>query len=367
MTLSSLFFLIASFSRIEFLIFILGTYLFLFLFRRDKRLGDLLFFSLPVFILLSITIAGLMLSNKLEASFFHSYLWPKLLVYLKNINNYNIIKSSLKYLNESSGFYFPYKFLEQIKEILWFIPIGILFKKIVKAYFFPYFIIILSGFSHIKENERKEPAFLYFIVLSITTVSFLYVYYLFIWLMSTRYITILLFSTIPLMGLSVQQLMNFFRESGRRKLIGVFLMILIAGVTLVKDLKPRDSDKYILKEIGEYIAEIEPRKDEIEIATSSGLVSFYANLKKKGAPCPVPVLRYSTLIHKECNELIKTLQNNGIHYLLWEEEYWKNPICPFDKQKELKRVKKWEKSQNKRYILYRLLGFQKPLEDGEGL
>lgn len=356
-SLSSIFFLLAMLARIETAAFILSAYPYLVFFHKENRLRTLLYFSIPLLCIVVISVFGFIVSNGLKVDLFSVYIYPKVKIYLKALNNYEFIDSGLKRLMNSEVLQkYEYKFvplfLRQVRETLWFVPIGVILKKIAQAFFIPFLFIAIAGMGNLKDNIRNKPLYAYFAITAVLCLLLVYVFYLLIWATSKRYNMIFVFTALPFTGYGIIRLSHLFRKNTLTKAAGVLLFIIICTVTLVKDLKPSRHDKLFLKEIGQYIAAIENSENEIRIAASQGILLFYANLNKKNAPCPRPIVEYSEFITVDKEKIEDLMKEHEIKYFVWEEEAWRK-APPFRRVEGWEPVKTWKTKKNGRYRLYR--------------
>ena len=355
--LSSIFFLLAMLARIETAIFILSSYSYIVFFHKENKLRTIFYFSIPLICIFGLSVPGFIAFNGLNVDLFSGYIYPKIRIYLEGLKNYEFINSGLKRLMQSDVLQeYDYKFvplfLGQVRETLWFIPIGVILKKIAQAFFIPFLFITLIGMVNLKENIRNKPFYAYFAITTVLSFLAIYFFYLLIWAISKRYNMIFLFTTLPFIGYGITRLLYWFRYNTATKAVGLTLLALIFTVTLVKDLKPERHDKLFLKEIGQYIAAMEGSDNEIPIATSKGILLFYANLDKKNAPCPRPVVDYSEFITMDKQKIKDVMKEHGIKYFIWEEDAWKK-APPFRRAEGWEPVKTWKTKKSGRYRLYR--------------
>jgi len=130
---------------------------------------------------------------------------------------------------------------------------------------------------------------------------------------------------------------------------------------LPKSLKPREDDKLVFKEIGEFIADREGNDKEIKVATSTqtpSWISFYANVKYKGAPCPQKNNDLENIIGKSYEEFVQNLKRKGIRYFLWEEKHWPKESSYLINSMDMKdfiRLGHWNHPDTGKLILFRVM------------
>jgi len=124
-----------------------------------------------------------------------------------------------------------------------------------------------------------------------------------------------------------QKVIDFLQARLRLKsfMATTMMALLILAFVLPKELGSREADKLVFKEIGEVIAEREGNSHEIYIAASPhsiNWISFYANLKYRGATCPMRFEDMNSLKVTKYKIFISKLVENNIRYFLWEEKRW---------------------------------------------
>jgi len=166
-----------------------------------------------------------------------------------------------------------------------------------------------------------------------------------------------MFLCMPFLGYGLLNLSDRLKRYRFGKSIGIALLIGAFCFTFAKDLKPTRTEKVVLKEIGEYLAQVEGNDSEIRIVCRDNIIPFYANLDFERAPCPKSFIPYEQmrLMHKKYLETMALMKSQGVKYLLWEKraskKRWFNP----DDSSGLKRIKVWDAPKVEQYILYEVL------------
>ena len=121
----------------------------------------------------------------------------------------------------------------------------------------------------------------------------------------------------------------------------------------------RDADKQVFKEIGEFVANREGDLGIIPIATSCSsyrVVSFYAHLGYRGAPCPEGSEKTCWEYFADSfDQFIDHVKAEKIKYFLWSEKLWPAGSgsvfqAPYDLH--LKELKRWHHPDTGEMILY---------------
>ena len=218
-------------------------------------------------------------------------------------------------------------YIDWVRHLVWFIALGIVLTNLIEAFFYPFFLVFILGLLGVRErikNDRRVP---YFALIGVGALMVLYMYVLRSQTMSTRFLALFLIPSFVFLGFGLEKIWTFFRSRFSLKESVVFPLIfaLILASGLPKVLKARETDKAVFKQIGTLIAEREGNDTEILVATSPQSVrwiSFYANVKFKGAPCPKKNYDLETMLGGSYAEFVKNLRARGIRYFLWEEKHW---------------------------------------------
>jgi hypothetical protein len=367
LALSNLFLLVAVFSRIEMIAYIVGSYAFLLFFTKERRWTNLFFFSLPLLVTIAVSLIGVLSFTHIDFSMVDAYIIPRIKIYRESLQTYSVISAKLNQLTRTNPYSVPNRLLDQIQEVLWIVPIGLLLKKSLKVFYIPFFIITVVGARQWKKRILSQPLVMYFVIIFALFSVILYIFYITLWVISTRYLVPLVFISIPFLGFGMIRLIEVFSATHARKAIGTTLLAVLIVALALQNFKPYRTSKVIYQQIGLDIAQLSPNQEkEILIATSSGITIFYANLHKKGAPCPTPKIQYIDLVEmKNAYKIGALLKEKGIHYFLWERKLWENkpfklyPFCG------LTEVKQWRGKKNIDFILYEVTpvpGFGKSIK-----
>ena len=148
------------------------------------------------------------------------------------------------------------------------------------------------------------------------------------WYIEYRHICLIIISCAVFIGVGIDTLIQFFmtRSHLKRDAIVAILALLIVTLPLPKNLMPRDADKHVFKEIGEFLANREGTHDIIPLAISCSsyrVISFYAHLDYLGAPCPDNKGKGCWEYFADSfDHFMKHVKENHIRYFLWSEKLW---------------------------------------------
>jgi len=255
----------------------------------------------------------------------------------------------------------PY-YIDWVRHLVWFVALGILLVNLVEALFYPFFLVFIIGLFGIWERLKKDRLTLYFAFLGIGALIVLYMYILRSQTMSTRFLVLFLLPSSIFIGFGVEKITLFFRSRFhlRESLVLSILCLLILACALPKNLKPREVDKLVFKEIGELVAEREGNDKEILVATSQysiRSISFYSNLDYKGAPCPHKNYDLDNILGKNYEEFVRNLRDREISYFLWEQNHWPKKFDSYiatQSHKDFIRVGTWSHPDTGKLILFKV-------------
>ena len=359
--LSSLSFLMASWARIEAILFILVSFVYILLVRQDRKIKKISIFAIPVILILLFSVFGSMIFN-MSVNKFHRAHAITAKFSAPMIEYKNLRESLTELMNQ------PLKenlqhFLHKARHLVWLIALGTLVKYAVRAYFYPFFFIFIIGLGGIWTRIKGDNHILYLAFLAISALILLYMHTLHTWMMFNRFFAIFIFPSFIFVGFGLEKIIVFLRSRFNLKesVILFVLCLLILACSLPKNLQSREADKIVFKEIGELIADRDGNNKEIQIVTSLHSIrwiSFYANLNYEGAPYPQKNDDLDNIIGKNYSEFVQNLKIRGIRYFLWEEKHWPRYRFDFMNRKNPKdfiKLGEWKHPDTGRLILFSVI------------
>ena len=363
--LSCLSFLMASWARIEAMLFIFVTCAYLLAVPQEKRIKKLAIFTMPFALILALVLCG--------ALFFDASLVDT--IRLSEVGNkfsapfieYEILRSNLSELMAQPLAGSVPHFLHKARHLIWLIALGTLVKYMIRAYFYLPFILFLLGLGGIWRCLKEDRRALYLSLIASSVFILLYVHVVQMWMMFDRFWPIFMLPSFIIVGFGMEKAALFLKSRFHLKQSTVLaiLCFLILTVALPKNLKPREEDKVVFKEIGELIAHREGNEKVTKIVKSlrtPNWTAFYANLEYEGAPCPMTnfgleATAFEETVFKNYGEIVRHLRQNGVRYFLWEERAW--PKGGFDflttkDQKDFKELRTWSHPDTGKLILFSL-------------
>ncbi len=334
--LSSLSYLIASWARPEIFLFFCISGLYLLFTGREQKLWRLLCYFSP---LAAVILAGTLAAKFLGISLTHLYRIQEMLSRISApFSIYRSLSTNLQSLISQAQIDYLRLFLEQAQHLIWAVALATIVSYIVEAFFYPFFLFFLIGLSGLGARLRSDKRALYLALVAFSAIVLLYLHTLQSWFGTSRFMYLVILPSLVFISAGLEKTIGFIRErfklSQALAVSIIFCFILVFG--LPNDLKPRETDKLVFKEMGEFIAKRENSSKPIGIATSLNIlrwVSFYANLHIPGAPCPQPYSDFAEITGKNYDEFVRNLKARGITYFIWEEKHW--PPNAFDFMKKM--------------------------------
>ena len=363
--ISCLSFLMATWARIECILFVFVSCFYLAIMPGENRLQKLAFFSMP-FALILLFIAIMAFSHELPLAEIvrlnevGEKIWAP-------FETYNDLRQRLSQLMTQ-----PFEqtdvvphFLHKARHLVWLIALGTLFKYMLTAYFYPFFLLFMMGFGKFWQCMKKDRNVRYLFFIAASLFALLYLHVIHRWMMFDRFWGTFIIPSFVALGYGLEKaavlLKTRFKINHSNALAILCFLMLVCS--LPKCLKPKEADKLVFREIGTFIANVEKhrgKRGKTKIAKSletPNWVSFYANLDIKGAPCPSLSLDFELLITQGYEAFVRYLETEEILYFLWEEKHW--PKHGFDFSKEMQRedfeeLGRWHHPDTGSLILFKL-------------
>jgi 4-amino-4-deoxy-L-arabinose transferase-like glycosyltransferase len=329
--MSSISFIIAAWTRVEFFIFIACSPIYILIDREEKRLRRASVFLLPAVVIFFTAIGSQLLLHPERINWYRLADIPQRASAF--LSQYHEIRAQLAELTSHPKAGIPTEFFDKTRDILWFVGIGVILQNTLETYYYPFFLLYLMGLGTMGQRIRDDVRVLYFCLLVPAVILLLYCYLFVYWQMENRWLSLALFPSFIFLGCGLEQLISLLQSKFTVKRGAALLLIclLILAFGLPKNSKSRGEDKIIFKTLGEAIAGLEGNAKRIEILTvgiSQRWVLFYANLHSPGAPCTDDYVEYKKLIGNDYGQFLKFVKSRGIQFLVWEEKNW--PAGRFD-------------------------------------
>jgi hypothetical protein len=326
--LSGLFFLLAVWARIEGLAALAGSVIFLLIYKQDRKLERLLIFTAPFLVIIAIVgIIALMSHASIGRAIRADTVYD---MFTQLGGDYNSLRANIGGLARQSAGHIG-EFFRQIKGILWFVPLGLIFNNLLEGLFYLYALVYLAGFFGIHRRVRQDARIGYFLWLTLFGFVTLYVHLLQTWFIFHRFLAIVVFPGCLLFGFGVDNAMGYLQRKWQLRQTTV-VVLLAAGLCLFalpKNLIPKERDKIVYRQIARTIAENKSPQQVARIAAvpSRGYewVFFYAH---RNYPTPLCSAALRGEIPHDYKDFMTYLKDAGIRYVLYESRTW--PKDAFD-------------------------------------
>jgi hypothetical protein len=360
LTWSCLALMMASWARVEASLLIAFSLLFLIVRKQHRELKKLTCFLLPLVALAaSVIVAGLVtkgytdfktLVENAAVAKFSSLLEPYYFV------SERLATTALQNRLDNFGL-----FLTEARKNMWLVAFGCVLNRSLEAYFYPFFLVFVMGFAIALKKFRTDQRVQYIVCADCMLLVVLYFHVMRAWYLDYRHMCLLILSSAIFIGFGIDRLHAFLQNRFhlRKNRVIMALALLITVLPLFKDLMPRDADKRVFREIGEFLASREGNNDVIPIATSCSnyrIISFYAHLDYRGAPCPEGSENTCWEYFADSfDHFIEHVKAGNIKYFLWSEKLWptaSGSIFSAPYNLHLKELKRWRHPDTGEMILY---------------
>ncbi len=362
MLFASLSFIMAAWARIEAVLYIIISCVFILAVRQSKRIQRIAIFTLPAILLVFLLFSSLSFFDISNRSVFRlEEIGDKLSEPLVQYKNLRAGLEDLASQTPDGGL--PH-FLRKARNMIWLIAIGTVTKHVVDAYFYPFFLIFLIGLAGARRKLKEDPRIMYLVLNSVFALALLYVHLMQTWMMFYRFAVLFLLPSFVFLGFGTERLVLFLQTRFNLKAPMALLVVTISVLlcSLPKNLQPDKPQRLMFKEIGQLIADLEGNDHEIGVAAASvwtmNHVSFYANLKYEGAVCPLKYINIKQLAGNSDDTFLSNMKKAGIKYFLWEERSWsKNRLDFLMRQTpdRLIEIGRWSHPDTGRLVLFKVI------------
>jgi 4-amino-4-deoxy-L-arabinose transferase-like glycosyltransferase len=326
-------FICATWSRIEAVVIFPSMILFLFLFSKNKKRVLLI----CMFTTALLIIMGFFLEFFYDISLLKIYRLDEVVgKFIEPYQQYNFLRDSLEKRLTKKPMEFADHFMVNARHQIHFVAFGTFISNACEAFFYPFLLFFILGFYQIGKKLKADPRLWFFIIIAFSGVCIVYVHLVQHWMIEYRYFALIIISTSIFAGFGIEQaqlLLTKCRMQSSQALIIILVFILLFG--LVKNLKPREKDKYIFRQMGELIAQMESDKPimvtSVEQSTNCEKVQFYANRSHEGVLCPRQFFSLILLSDNNYSKLVHEISQRNAHYFLWESRLWPDDWFDFNK------------------------------------
>ncbi len=360
--LASLSFILAAWARVEAILYLAVSCLFLLAVKQTKKLQKIVVFLSPAILILIMLFLSASVSDISSKNLFR---WQEIgNKFSEPLIQYKNLREGLEELAQQTPDGNLPHFIPKARNMIWLIALGTLVRYMAGVYFYPFFAVFLVGLAGARRRMKEDPRILYLALNSVFALVLLYVHLIQTWMIYYRFMALLLLPSFVFLGTGMQKIVQFFQTRLNLKPLAVLLTVsvLIVLIPLPKNSKPNEKDKLVFKEIGQLIAGIEGNDHEIDVAAASlwtmSHVSSYANLNYEGAVCPLEHANIEQMAANSDDTLLFNLKKVGVGYFLWEERSWaKKSFDSLMRQtpEGLMVIGEWSHPDTGRLVLFRVI------------
>jgi 4-amino-4-deoxy-L-arabinose transferase-like glycosyltransferase len=358
---SQLAFLMATWARIEGIIVLPVSFIYLALDGGTDRIRRCICFSAPLLLLAGTLLVLSIASGKDISAYYRSgEMATKATSFFQS---YGALREQLKAsINPDNPIPLRW-FLPEARSNVWLVAAGVLVNRICEGFFYPYLLVYMVGLYGVKRRWKGDSRLTYLLWLSVSVLVLLYLHTLQTWMLYYRFVIFAIIPSAVIAALGADTIRERLSSKTKLKpktiLLGLGILIILAG--LPKNLKLRDPDKKVFRDIGRQVAAVETDPRGARISTSPGLhrwISFYANMNVSDPPCPQADAGNLWLSsHGDLKKLIRQLQRRGIGYFLWEENAWPGQDFDLDSaivKEHLQLIGRWQHQDTGKLALFKL-------------
>lgn len=320
LVLSCISFMLASWARFEGMMFVAVSAAFLLFAGPANRWKRMIFFLSPLLLIMVAGIGLLLLFGRgLDVLLYPRPLGQTL---INALHGYEELRALLRSLNEQNipGLHGPF-FLDEVRNLLWWIALGALITEISRALFEPFCLIFLVGMVGLRKRSSSDARLVYLMVAAVAALAILYLNLLNNWVVTKRFVATFMFPSFVLFGFGLEKISRWCQNRFHLPQYATYVLLggLIFVAALPKNLNEKREGKLIPMEIGRFLVAKEGGNQEILLAgprNDLALIHFYANLDLAGASCP---LQGIVAVNPGERVDIPSLQARGVRYLVWGE------------------------------------------------
>ena len=331
--LSIICFICATWSRIESVVCFPSMIVFLFLFSRNKKRVLILCTFATAFLV----ILGIFLELFYDTSLLKIYRLDEVTEkFIEPYKQYNVLRDSLEERLKKKPMEFADHFMVNARHQIHFVAFGTFISNACEAFFYPFLLFFVLGFYHSGKKLKNDPRLWFFIIIAFSGVCIIYLHLVQHWMIEYRYFALIIISTSIFAGYGIEQaklIITKYNMNASQALTIILFFILLFG--LGKNLMPREKDKYIFRQMGEFIAQMENTKPivvaAVEQSTNCEKVRFYANRSYEGVLCPRQFFSLIHLCNNNYSKLVNEISKYNAQYFLLESRLWPNDWFDFNK------------------------------------
>jgi len=352
---SMLFFLLATWSRIEGVVFLIAPCAYLCVTHTDRKLQRCFLFTIPMVAMGLAALGAAIISGtdvltalRLKQVFGEATQFG---------SNYHALESWINSMHaQVRGI--DAEFLSRSRETLSLIPLVVIFQNILEGVFYPFALIFFIGFTGIRKRYKTNRRIAYFVWQSLVGLVVLYIHTLHSWIVNYRFLAVFVFPGCVLMANGVEKTIRYIQDrcqwpSGKTM---AWLSVALLIIGLPKNLKPEESDKAVYRQASQIMARqliSDPSAIIAGIERSRALewIVLYAHRGTPVIPCSQSL---ESAVSSDYSQFVVNLDSAGIRYVLYEERFWPSDILDLSSapyQRDFRLLGQWQHHDSKRFML----------------
>ena len=357
---SLLCFLLATWCRIEGVVFLAFACVYLCFTRTDRKLQRCFIFIMPmVAIGLAIIGAALVSGADVQTTLRLKQVFMEI---TRPASNYRELDSWIKSMYAQHGGLHG-EFLRRTRENLSLIPVIAIFNNMLEGVFYPFALIFFAGIFGIRKQYRRNRRIAYFVWQSLAGFAVLYIHIIQTWIVMYRFLAVLVFPGCIFMAAGVEKTIHYLQNRRRwplaKAIVWVSAALVILG--LPKNLKPRESDKAVYRQAAKIMAQQVISDPSARIAgfrrtRALEWIILYSHRNSPIMPCSQSL---EGAVSSDYRQFVVNLDLAGIRYVLYEERFWPHelldlPSTPY--RKDFRLLGQWQHPDSKKFMLLERFG-----------
>lgn len=323
---SQMAFLMGTWARVEGILAIPVSLAYLIIFMKVHHIRQLFYFCLPLLVLAAALFAVHFSTGKQVGSLCRAN--EVVVKITKPFKKYHILRNQIRVAAEADMPSPMRWFMPEARSTIWLVAFGVLLNRICEGFFYPFLLIYLAGLKGIRKRLIGDKRLFYFLFMCTSIFALLYIHTLDTWTLHYRMVIFLILPSILFAAFGIENISEYLRKRTKltrnRILVGLAVLLLVAGIP--KNVKLRDPEKMVFREIGNKIAQFEKNPEGRTVISPVALhrwISFYANIDVDAPTCPEP--DKSIIFPNSDDELASALRQwkkRNVGYYLWQERNW---------------------------------------------
>jgi hypothetical protein len=354
--LSCLFYILASWSRVEAIVFPAVSMVYLALWGGSERWKRIIYFIAPAAGTAALgAISGLGID--LDRAFRLNEVLQKL---YGPFSAYALLRGDLKAMAGTLPEGALKEFLSQARHSAWIIGAFSVLNSLLRGLLYLYVLPLAAGMAELRRTYARNGLIAYPILLTAALLLLLFLHAIHTWVMDSRFAMILVMGSLAFIAIGFERILQRLSTLPRlsNKLAFFLLFAAVLSVGLVNVMKFTEKDKLVFKEMGEMISS-DPRPGRVVLASSQSVarwLTFYGNLNSADPPCPQQ--DFDPAEAADYAGLIGGLKARKATHLVFEERKWS--ASRFDllsniRAGDLEELGSWSHPSTGRMILFRFL------------